>query len=207
MKESKFSEIISWVKVIAIAVVLALVIDGVFIINANVPSGSMENTISTKSRVLGLRTVYWNHFPQRGDIVVFKFPVAKALTKKQRKELDVHSRYVKRVIGLPGETVTIRDGRIYINESETPLEEDYLPEEWKKRNTDQRYHVPEGCYFMLGDNRNNSADSRYWAEEAMAYGVAATEEEAEQFRYVPEDDILGKVYFCYWPFSSLGYLY
>ncbi len=81
-KDSKYSEIISWINVIVIAIVLTLVIDGVFIINANVPSGSMENTIMTKSRVLGLRTVYWNHSPQRGDIVVFKFPVAKALTRK-----------------------------------------------------------------------------------------------------------------------------
>lgn len=93
-KDRKGSELLSWVRVIVIAVVLAMVIDNVFIINANVPSGSMNNTIATHSRVLGLRTVYWNHSPQRGDIVVFKYPVAKALSKETRKALKIHKTYV-----------------------------------------------------------------------------------------------------------------
>lgn len=206
-KDAKGSEVLSWIRVIVIAVALALLIDNVFIINATVPSGSMENTIATHSRVLGLRTVYWNGSPQRGDIVVFKYPVAKALSKETRKDYHLHSIYVKRVIGLPGETVTIRDGKIYIDGSDTPLEEDYLPEEWTEMNTDQTYHVPDGCYFMLGDNRNNSADSRYWADDALEYGAAATQKEAEQFRYVPKSDIEGKVYFCYWPLGKIGGLY
>lgn len=166
----------------------------------------MEHTIPDHSRVFGLRCVYWGNSPKRGDIVAFKYPVAKAMTKEERDEQDVHMIYTKRVIGLPGETVTIRNAKIYIDDSTTPLEEDYLPEKWKVLNTDQVYHVPEGCYFMLGDNRNNSADSRYWAEYAIEAGVADSEEEAETFRFVPEKDIYGKLYFCYWPLNKIGLL-
>lgn len=206
-KRGIMKEILSWVEVIVIAVVLALVINKVLIINATVPSGSMKNTIMPHSRVLGMRTVYWTHSPERGDIVVFRYPVAKALTRQERKEFGVHPIYVKRVIGLPGEKVTIKKGKIYINDTDTPLQEDYLPEQWEARSTDQVYQVPEGCYLMLGDNRNNSADSRYWAGEALALGVADSEAEAEQYQYVPKKDILGKAYVCYWPFSRMGSLY
>ena len=143
-------EILSWAEVIVIAVILAYFIDHVIIINAEVPSSSMENTIMAHSREIGLRCVYWTSSPKRGDIVIFKYPVAKAMTKEERKEWDVHESYVKRVIGLPEETVTIKNAKIYINGSSTPLDEDYLPGEWTEKSSDQVYHVPKGCYFMLG---------------------------------------------------------
>ena len=69
------AEILSWVEVIVVAVVLALLIDGFIIINATVPSGSMEKTIMTGDRVLGTRFAYWFSAPKRGDIVVFRYPV------------------------------------------------------------------------------------------------------------------------------------
>ncbi len=69
-------------------------------------------------------------------------------------------KFIKRVIGLPGETVTIRDGKVYINDSTEPLRDDFCR---KHRSAiSGPYEVPEGCYFMLGDNRNVSKDSRYW---------------------------------------------
>lgn len=87
---------------------------------------------------------------------------------------------VKRIVGLPGETVDIRDGGVYINDSDMPLTEAYLPEEM----VSEEYHfeVPDRCYLMLGDNRNHSADARGWGES-----------------YVPENEILAKVLFRYYP--------
>ena len=99
-------EILSWVEVIVVAVVLALLIDGFIIINATVPSGSMEKTIMTGDRVLGTRFAYWFSEPKRGDIVVFRYPIDEAQGKK--------TKFIKRIIGLPGETVQIvidRNGR------------------------------------------------------------------------------------------------
>ncbi len=136
------------------------------LLNAKVPSGSMENTIMSESRIMGLRFAYWFSDPERGDIVVFYAPD------------HPDTLYVKRVIGLPGDTVDIVDGKTYINGEE--LQEDYLPEPME--GNFGPYHVPEGAYFMLGDNRNNSADAREWTNT-----------------YVYKDAIIGKAYFSYWP--------
>ena len=131
-----------------------------------VPTGSMENTIQPGDRLLGLRLTYLFSDPQRGDIAVFRYPVDEALGKK--------TNYIKRIIGLPGETVEIRQGKIYIDGSDTPLEEDYLKEEWTVKNDGFTFEVPDDCYLMLGDNRNNSSDARYWAIKALQAGVATT---------------------------------
>lgn len=136
------------------------------LLNAQVPTGSMENTIMAETRIMGLRCAYWFSEPERGDIVVFYAPDSP------------DTLYVKRVIGLPGETVEIRNGQTYIDG--VPLQEDYLPEPMK--GSGGPYVVPEGAYFMMGDNRNHSADARYWDN-----------------KFVYEDDIVGKAYFSYWP--------
>lgn len=196
---SFMKELLSWIEIFVVAIVLALFLNNFIIVNATIPSGSMENTIEPGDRVLGFRFSYWFSDPQRGDIIVFKYPVDEALGK--------NTNYIKRIIGLPGETVEIRDGKIYIDGSETPLEEDYLKEEWTVKNDGFTFEVPEGCYLMLGDNRNNSKDSRYWAAEAYMYGLATTEEEAMTFSFVSEDKILGKAYFRYWPLNKISFLY
>lgn len=197
-EKSAMKEILGWIEVIVIAVALAFVIDTFIIINATVPSGSMEETIMTGSRVIGTRFSYkFGHDPQRGDIVVFRYPIDEALGK--------NTRYIKRIIGLPGETVEIRDGTVYINGE--ALEEDYINGDWTVENDGYTFTVPEGEYLMLGDNRNNSNDARYWPDNAVRYGLASTREEAESYAYVPRDRILGKAYFCYWPFSRWGSLY
>lgn len=178
-EESTLHEVMSWLLMIVLAVAASFLIKNYVIINANIPSGSMENTIMTGDRLFGNRLAYLNHkSPKRGDIVIFRYPD------------DETENYVKRVIGLPGETVVISDGKIYIDGSQTPLEEDYLKEEWTVATGPYTFEVPEGCYLMLGDNRNNSYDARYW-----------------EHTYVTDDEILGKAVFRYYPLSTAGSLY
>ena len=92
---------------------------------------------------------------------------------------------IKRVIGLPGENVRIEDGKVYIDGEY--LEEEYLKEEWVNNAGPYEYQVPEGSYFVMGDNRNASADARFWENT-----------------YVTDDLILGKAVFRYWPFDAIG---
>ena len=102
----------------------------------------MEQTIMTGDRVFGNRLAYKTKDQERFDIVIFKYPD------------DPSQLFVKRVIGLPGETVNIVDGKVYINDSEEPLDDSFCPE--TPQGSFGPYEVPEGCYFMLGDNRNHS---------------------------------------------------
>lgn len=169
------AEIISWIKFILAAVICTLVINKFIIFNAFVPTGSMENTIMPNDRVFGLRIPYYWGKPERFDIAIFIPP----------DEPDTY--YVKRVIGLPGEKVEFRAGKVYINDSAEPLPDDFTKEEPRIEETWAPFNVPEGCYFMLGDNRNNSTDSRYWTST----------------HYVAEDAILAKGVFRLWPHPGL----
>jgi signal peptidase I len=179
------SEIFSWIKMIISAAVIAFVIVEFIIINATVPTGSMENTILPGDRIMGSRLTYLFKEPERGDIVVFKY------------QFEENTDYVKRIIGLPGETVSIENGQIFIYKGdelvEGPLKEDYLKEEWTWKNNGYTFTIPEGRYLVLGDNRNNSKDARYWYDEYFLNNTCSENEV-----YVSEDQILGKVYFRYW---------
>lgn len=177
-KISVIKEICSWVLTFAVAIALALVLKNFVIINATVPTGSMEHTIEPGDDLFGLRLTYRFSDVKRGDIIIFRFPD------------DETQKYVKRVIGLPGEKVTINEGKVYIDDSETPLEEPYLKEEWIRAAGPLEYEVPAGCYFVMGDNRNDSYDSRYWVST-----------------YVSTEQIIGKAYMIYYPFARFGSLY
>ncbi|MFR3669334.1 MAG: signal peptidase I [Ruminococcus sp.] len=161
--------------VVLVIVVLAVVffLKNYVLINAVIPSGSMENTIMTGDRVFGNRLAYRFGEPERGDIVIFKYP-------DNEEEL-----YIKRVIGLPGDKVEIRDGLVYLNDSAKPLEEPYLKE--TPVGDYDPYQVPEDGYFMLGDNRNWSKDSRFWENT-----------------YVTREEVLAKAVFRYYPFDEIG---
>lgn len=161
-------EIVEWIMVVVVAFALALFINNVIIVNAVIPSASMEPTIMTGDRVFGYRLAYLSSDPQRGDIVIFKFP-------DNEKEL-----FIKRVIGLPGDTIEMIDGKIYINGSDEPLDEPYIVEE--PVGNYGPITVPSGAYFMMGDNRNKSADSRYWKQP-----------------FVYQNKILGKAAVRYFP--------
>ena len=162
-------EIVSWVKTIILALILAACINSFIIVNAEVPSGSMENTIMTNDRIVAFRLSYLFAKPKRGDVIVFHFP----------DDPTGKTLYVKRIIGLPGEKLEIKKGRVYINDSRQPLAESYLKE--KAIGDFGAYEIPEGCYFVMGDNRNDSEDARFWKNT-----------------YVEKDKILGKVIFRYY---------
>lgn len=174
--KKQIKEIFEWVLILALAVVAAMLINRYVIIKAEVPTGSMENTIEVDDCILGFKLAYVFNGPERGDVVIFPYP--------DNQEVI----YVKRVIGLPGETVEIKNGAVYIDGM--PIAESYLKEEMKGEYGP--YVVPEGCYFMLGDNRNSSADSRKWANT-----------------FLKEEDIMAKVLFRYSPsfqwFSDVNY--
>ncbi|MBE5927284.1 MAG: signal peptidase I [Lachnospiraceae bacterium] len=166
-------EVFNWVKLIACAIFLAFIISNFIIINALVPSSSMEPTIMEGDRMIGFRLAYIFDEVERGDIIIFKYP-------------DDHSqKFVKRVVGMPGEYIEIINGMVYISNSEdeeykTQLPEDYLTV-MPEGNMD-KIRIPEGSYFVMGDNRNDSEDSRYWNDQ-----------------FVSEDEILGEAIFVYWP--------
>lgn len=259
-------EIWDWVKVILIAFVIALFLNYCILINSVVPSGSMEDTIMSGSRMIGFRLSYVFSDPEQGDIIIFKYPD------------DTSENYVKRIIGVPGDTVTLKGSTVYVNGE--PLEEDYLtdvPSDYVYEYGEEDYteaaivilnslaaepyvsegtvsafvenfmddnveyieycaandnvdieeetleeivtayvnscdledpideevlavivddlyegwvfEVPEGYYFVMGDNRDDSYDSRFWNNT-----------------YVPESYIIGKALFCYWPVSEIGIL-
>lgn len=165
-------EAISWIKTIILAIIIALFINSVVIVNANVPTGSMENTIMAGDRLIASRLSYVFGEPERGDIVIFKYP----------DDPTGKTRYVKRIIGMPGETVEIKYGDVYIDG-------EILVENYIRETTEGNfgpYEVPEDSYFMMGDNRNNSLDARFWENT-----------------YIQEDDMLGKVIFRYYKKPSL----
>ena len=153
---------------IVVPVLLALFCSKVLIVNATIPSGSMENTILPGDRIIGSRLAYLFQEPKRDDIIIFRFPD------------DESQVFIKRVIGLPGETVRIVDGQVYINGADLPLEEIYLKE--VPKGSFGPYEVPQDSYFVMGDNRNNSHDSRFWENQ-----------------YVEKKKILAKAVFQYYP--------
>ena len=174
-----WKEIWDYAKMIIIVVVIVTLVNSVVLINAKIPSESMEKTIMTGDRIFGFRLAYGLNLdffgheiskkikdPERFDIVIFKYP--------DDESVD----YLKRIIGLPGETVEIISGKVYINGE--LLDEPYLSEE--PTGDFGPYQVPEDSYFMLGDNRAVSKDSRYWHNT-----------------YVKKDKIIAKAFVMYWP--------
>ena len=141
-----------------ITVAVMLVLFKVIFQIAWVPSGSMEDTLPTRSLLLSWQMpyVFADPTPQRGDVVTF------------RSE-ELGKLLVKRVIGLPGDTVSIKNGYVYINGEK--LDESYLPRQGvTAAGNQEEYVVPEGCLFFLGDNRSGSNDARYWEESYIPVG-------------------------------------
>ena len=175
---------------IIIVVVVVLVINNVVLINAKIPSESMENTIMTGDRIFGFRLAYgfnmdlfgneiskkWKD-PERFDIVIFKYPD------------DESQLFIKRIIGLPGETVQIIDGYVYINGEK--LESDIYGAEVMKNpgRAAEPITLGDDEYFVLGDNRNNSRDGRY-----------------PEVGNIKRSDITGRAFLRIWPLNKFGLL-
>lgn len=166
--QAVLKEVKEYIHMIIFVVIVVFVVNNVVLINAKIPSESMEKTIMTNDRIFGFRLAYKFDEPKRYDVIIFKYP-------DNPSEL-----FIKRIIGLPGETVSMREGKVYINDSKKPLDDSFCPEE--PLGDFGPYTVPEGSYFMLGDNRNYSKDSRFWDN-----------------KYVSEDLIVGKALIRYFP--------
>ena len=179
-KKSKLREFLEFIAPIVIAMIIAMVLKHCVFANAVIPTGSMLDTIQQGDRVIASRLAYTFDDPERFDIAIFKYP-------DNEKEY-----FVKRVIGLPGEKVDILNGTVYITGADgktLELRDDFVSEE-NKDNYSGSFVVPEGCYFVMGDNRDNSVDSRYWVTT----------------NYVSRDKFIGKVMFRYYPFKTAGKL-
>lgn len=175
-KNSLIQYLLEYVVLIIVAVLLALFINRFVIFNANVPTGSMTYTIMENDRLIGLRFSYYFSDPKRGEIIIFRYPD------------DPSQYFIKRVIGTPGDFVEIKatynilgekEVNVYVNGEK--LYEPYIREPMEI-NSDLEYYVPPDSYFVMGDNRNNSLDSRYW-----------------QNTFVPRKNVIAKAVFKYHP--------
>jgi signal peptidase I len=167
---------LSWVRDLAFSVLIAVILIVFIYQPVKVEGTSMMPTLTDQERIfinkftyhLGLGDI------ERGDTVVFWFP------------LDPSKSYIKRVIGIPGDIVRIEAGQVYVNSR--PLLEDYVPEDYRDRVSWEPRRIPSNQYFVLGDHRNSSSDSRTWG-------------------FVNRDAIYGKAVFSYWPPEKMGRLH
>ncbi|MBD0290477.1 MAG: signal peptidase I [Thermoleophilia bacterium] len=178
---------VDWIVTIVVAVGAVLAIKAWVVNPYRIPSSSMEPTLhcaepgdgceaSFSDRVLANRFIYHFRSPERGDIIVFQTPPA------AQARCGAGGTFVKRLIGLPGERIAERDGTVYIDGK--PLREPYLDGRRDEASFPER-SIPRGHYFMMGDNRGQSCDSRVWGA-------------------VPEDNIIGEVFAVYWPPQRIG---
>jgi signal peptidase I len=181
--------LVDWLLTIAIAVAVVLAVKAWVVNPYRIPSASMEPTLhcarpeldcegDRSDRVLVNRFAYHLHAPRRGDVVVFDTP-STAL-----RICGSSGIYVKRLIGLPGETWSERQGVVYIDGR--PLRERYLEQSRRDHETYPPRRIRPGRYFFMGDNRKRSCDSRKWGT-------------------VPRADIVGPVFATYWPPGRIGF--
>lgn len=222
-----YSIILDWAETIYFAAFFAAVVMFFFIQAFKIPSGSMRNTLLEGDNLFVNKIVYGFRLPfmkdklvefkpiERGDIIIFKFP---AENKKQINcgEPQYGRDFVKRVIGLPGDKVELRNKQLYINDELMPMQDyevydDHLREEymlnlsqkeyqqmWESRTLEHTFGlylrdyfgpvvVPQGQYLAMGDNRDFSCDSRFWGP-------------------VPKENIKGKAWFLHWPLNRIRFI-
>jgi signal peptidase I len=162
-------ELIAWFKTLASAAVYATLIVTFGFQVARVEGMSMAPTLEDQDRLIVNKLAYRIGEPHHGDIVMLYYPI------------DPNKSFVKRVIAEEGDTVRIVDGHVYVNEA--PMKDDFVAEEFRSHDDWGPQVVPEGYYFVMGDHRNNSSDSRHWG-------------------FVPKRYIIGKVQIRWWPIPT-----
>ena len=162
-------ELIAWFKTLASAAVYATLIVTFGFQVARVEGMSMAPTLEDQDRLIVNKLAYRIGEPHHGDIVMLYYPI------------DPNKSFVKRVIAEEGDTVRIVDGHVYVNE--VLVKDDYIPEEYRAHDDYGPRVIDEGYYFVMGDHRNNSSDSRHWG-------------------FVPKRYIIGKVQIRWWPIPT-----
>ena len=162
-------EIVAWVKTLASAAVYAVLIVTFGFQVARVEGQSMAPTLEDQDRLIVNKFAYRIGEPRRGDIVMLYYP------------LNPDKSFVKRVVAEEGDSVRIVEGRVYVND--IPLQDDYVSAEFRSHDDWGPQIIPEGYYFVMGDHRSNSSDSRHWG-------------------MVPKRYLIGKVQLRWWPMST-----
>jgi signal peptidase I len=162
-------ELVAWFKTLASAAVYATLIVTFGFQVARVEGQSMAPTLADQDRLIVNKFAYRIGDPRRGDIVMLYYPV------------DPEKSFVKRVIAEEGDQVRIVEGQVYVND--VPMSDTFVPPEYRSHDDYGPYTVPEGYYFVMGDHRNNSSDSRHWGP-------------------VPKKYIIGKVQLRWWPIPN-----
>jgi signal peptidase I len=165
------SELKPWLRDIVLAFFFAVLIVIFIVQPVKVEGTSMQPRLVDQERIFVNRFIYRFSEIRRGDVVVFWYP------------RDRSKSFIKRVMGIPGDEVEIRQGSVYVNGSK--VEEPYLAPQFRDRDSLGKRIVPSDRYFVLGDHRSSSNDSRNWG-------------------FVPRELIYGKAIFCYWPISRAG---
>jgi signal peptidase I len=165
------SELKPWLRDILLAFFFAVLIVIFIVQPVKVEGTSMQPRLADQERIFVNRFIYRLSEIQRGDVVVFWYP------------RDRSKSFIKRVLGVPGDEVEIRRGSVYVNGSK--IDEPYLDPQFRDQDSLGRRIVPPDRYFVLGDHRSSSNDSRNWG-------------------FVPRELIYGKAVFCYWPISRAG---
>jgi signal peptidase I len=185
--------LVDWVVTIVGAIAIVLAIKAWIVNPYRIPSSSMEPTLHCarpapgcearfSDRVLANRFIYHFRSPHRGEVVVFNTPPA------AKQKCGAGGTFVKRIIGLPGETVQmrVRNGAAYVYIDGKRLDEPYIQHDRRDIGPAETFHVPQGQYFMMGDNRAQSCDSRVWGT-------------------VPRKNLIGEVFMTYWPPNRISF--
>jgi len=170
-RSTLFSEMKSWIRDIVFAFATAIFIVVFIVQPVKVEGTSMQPQLIDQERIFVNRFIYRFTDIRPGDVVVFWYP------------RDKSKSFIKRVVGIPGDEVEIRYGSVYVNSAK--IDEPYLKPEFRDHESFRKVRVPEDRFFVLGDHRNSSNDSRNWG-------------------FVPRELIYGKAIFGYWPMSRLG---